>query len=151
MENHLWSVPTIRTRGVNGSPIRPDVPLPMVATEDIAAAAARLFIEGEIHGHAVRYLLGPRDLTMSEATSILGEAIGKPGLGYVQFPEEEARKAMAGVGMSGGVIEGMLEMQRGFNAGIIRPTRERSVESATPTTLERFANSVFAHAYRAAA
>lgn len=151
MENHLWSVPLIRTRGVNGSTIRPDVPLPMIATEDIADAAARLFIEGKFHGHAVRYLLGPRDLTMSEATRILGEAIGKPGLKYVQFPEEEARKAMAGAGMSGGVIEGMLEMQRGFNAGIIRPTRERSVESTTPTTLEHFANSVFAHAYRAAA
>ena len=151
MENHLWSVPLIRTRGVNGSPIRPDVPLPMIATEDIADATARLFIEGKFQGHAVRYLLGPRDLTMSEATRILGEAIGKPGLKYVQFPEEEARKAMAGTGMSGGVIEGMLEMQRGFNAGIIRPTRERSVESTTPTTLEHFANSVFAHAFRAAA
>lgn len=151
MENHLWSVPLIRTRGVNGSTIRPDVPLPMIATEDIAVAAARLFIEGKFHGHAVRYLLGPRDLTMSEATRILGEGIGKPGLKYVQFPEEEARKAMVGAGMSGGVIEGMLEMQRGFNAGIIRPTRERSVESTTPTTLEHFANSVFAHAYRAAA
>lgn len=151
MENHLWNIPLIRTRGVNGSPIRPDAPLPMVATEDIADATARLFVEGKFHGHAVRYLLGPRDLTMSEATRILGEAIGKPGLKYVQFPEEEARKAMSGVGMSGSVIEGMLEMQRGFNAGIVRPTRERSVESTTPTTLESFANSIFAHAYRAAA
>jgi uncharacterized protein YbjT (DUF2867 family) len=123
----------------------------MVATEDIADATARLFVEGKFHGHAVRYLLGPRDLTMSEATRILGEAIGKPGLKYVQFPEEEARKAMAGVGMSGSVVEGMLEMQRGFNAGIVRPTRERSAESTTRTTLESFSKSVFAHAYRAAA
>jgi len=151
MENHLWSIPLIRTQGVNGSPTRPDVPLPMIATVDIADAAARLFAEGKFHGHEVRYLLGPRDLTMSEATRILGEAIGKPGLRYVQFPEEEARKAMAEAGMSGSVIDAMLEMQRGFNAGIVRPTRERSVESTTPTTLEGFANSVFTHAYRAAA
>jgi uncharacterized protein YbjT (DUF2867 family) len=151
MENHLWSIPMIRTLGINGSPIRPDVSLPMVATEDIAHEAARLFMEGKFDGHAIRYLLGPRDLTMSEATRILGEAIGNPGLKYVQFPEEEARKAMAGMGMSASVIEGMLEMQRGFNAGIVRPTRERSVESTTPTTLESFANSFFAHAYRAAA
>jgi len=45
----------------------------------------------------------------------------------------------------------MLEMQRGFNAGIIRPTRERSMESTTPTTLESFSETVFADAYRAAA
>ncbi|MGZ8441779.1 MAG: NmrA family NAD(P)-binding protein [Candidatus Deferrimicrobiaceae bacterium] len=151
MENHLWSIPLIRNQGINGSPIRADVPLPMIATEDIADATARLFVEGKFHGHTVRYLLGPRDLTMSEATRILGEAIGKPGLKYVQFPEEDARKAMAVAGMSGSVVEGMLEMQRGFNAGIVRPTRERSVESTTPTTLESFSRSFFAHAYRTAA
>lgn len=151
MENLLWSIPLIRNQGINGSPIRPDVPIPMIATEDIAAATARLFIEGIFHGHAVRYLLGPRDLTMTEATRILGEAIGKPGLRYVQFSEEDARKSMAGAGMSGSVLDSMLEMQRGFNAGIIRPTRARSAESTTPTTLERFSKSSFAHAYRAAA
>lgn len=151
MENHLWSIPVIRGQGVNGSPVRPDVPLPMVATKDIADAAARLLLEESFTGHAVRYLLGPRDLTMSEATRILGETIGNPGLGYVQFPEEEARKAMAGMGMSGSAIEAMLEMQRGFNAGKIRPTRERSAENTTPTPLEEFAKTVFARAYRAAA
>ena len=41
MENHLWNVPVIRERGVNGSPIRPDAPIPMVATKDIADEAAR--------------------------------------------------------------------------------------------------------------
>lgn len=152
MENHLWSIPLIRDQGINGSPIRADVPFPMVATEDIAVATALLFVEGIFHGHAVRYLLGPRDLTMSEATRIIGEAIGKPGLTYVRFSEEDARKAMiAGAGMSGSVVDAMLEMQRGFNAGIVRPTRERSVESTTPTTLERFSKSVFAQALRAAA
>ena len=151
MENLLRGIPLIRNQGINGSSIRPDVPIPMVATEDIAEATAHMFIEGIFHGHAVVYLLGPRDLTMSEATRILGEAIGKPGLEYVQFSEDDARKAMtAGAGMSGSVVEAMLEMQRGFNAGIIRPTRERSVESTT-TTLESFSKSAFAHAYRVAA
>jgi uncharacterized protein YbjT (DUF2867 family) len=151
MENHLWNIPLIRNQGINGSMIRGDVPLPMIATEDIAYATARLFIEGGFHGHGVRYLLGPRDLTMSEATRIIGEAVGKPGLQYVQFSEEDVRKTLAGARMSGSVIEGMLEMQRGFNAGIVRPTQERSVENTTPTTLESFAKSVYAHAYRAAA
>jgi len=151
MENLLWSIPLVRNQGINGSPIRPDVPIPMIATADIADVAALLFVEGIFHGHTVRYLLGPRDLTMSEATRILGEAIGKPGLQYVQFPEVEARKAMAGAGMSESVLDAMLEMQRGFNAGLVRPTRERSEGSTTPTTLERFSKSIFAHAYRAAA
>ncbi len=151
MENHLWSIPVIRAHGINGSPIRPDVPLSMVATKDIADAAARLLRNGTFTGHSVRYLLGPRDITMSEATRVLGEAIGNPGLKYVQFPEDEARKAMAGMGMSGSVVEAMLEMQRGFNTGKIRPTRERDADSTTPTTLEEFARTVYARAYKTAA
>lgn len=151
MENHLWGIPLIRNQGIYGSPIRADVPIPMVATADIADAAGITFVEGIFHGHTIRYLLGPRDLTMSEAIRILGEAIGKPGLKYVRFSEDDARISMAGAGISGNVIEAMLEMQRGFNAGIIRPTRERNAESTTPTTLERFSKAVFANAYRVAA
>ncbi len=151
MENHLWSIPLVRSQKVNGSPIRPDVPIPMVATKDIAEEAAGLFLNSTVTGHSVRYLLGPGDLTMSEATRILGEAIGNPGLKYVQFPEDKAREAMAGAGMSRSVIEGMLEMQRGFNAGKIRPTQARGMENSTLTALEEFAHAVFARAYRAAA
>jgi len=151
MENHLWSIPLIRSRGINGSAVRPDVPIPMVATGDIAEAAARLFLGGKSAGSGIRYLLGPRDLTLAEATRILGEAIGMPGLKYIQFPEEDARKAMAGAGMSESAVDAMLEMERGFNEGRIRPTLERDAQSATPTNLEDFANSVFARAYQAAA
>ncbi len=151
MENHLWSIPVIRAQGVNGSPIRPDAAIPMVATKDIANEAARQMARGSFKGHEVRYLLGPADLTMSEATRVLGEAVGKPELNYVQFPEDGFRHAMSGIGMSRSVIEAMIEMQRGFNAGKIRPSRERDAESTTPSTLEEFANAVFARAYRAAA
>jgi uncharacterized protein YbjT (DUF2867 family) len=151
MENHLWSIPIIREYGINGSTLRSDIPIPMVATKDIADTAARLLLEGTFTGHAVRYLLGPRDVTMSEATRVLGEAIGKPELEYVQSPEEEASEAMAGMGMSESVVSAFLEMYRSFNAGIIRPTQERSAENTTKTTLEEFARTVFARAYRDAA
>jgi uncharacterized protein YbjT (DUF2867 family) len=151
MENHLWSLPVLRERGVIGSTIRPDAPIPMVATKDIADEAARMLSAKTLSGHSVRYLLGPRDLSMDEATRILGHAIGKPDLRYVQFTEEEARKAMSGMGMSDSAIAALLEMQRAFNAGRIRPTQERNASNTTPTTLEEFAQTVFAQSYRAAA
>lgn len=151
MENHLWSIPVIRAQGMNGSPVRPDVAIPMVATRDIADDAARLLLEGTFIGRSVRYLLGPRDLTLPEATRVLGEAIGKPDLKYVQFPEEEARKGMAAIGMSRSVADAMIEMERAFNAGTIRATQERNAENTTKTTLEEFARTVFARAYQAAA
>ncbi len=151
MENHLGSVSLIRGRSVNGGLIRPDVPIPMVATRDIADAASRLLGYGTFTGHSVRYLLGPRDLTMAEATRILGEAVGKPRLGYVPFSEEDARKAMTAAGMADSPVEAMLEMCRALNAGTMRPTQARSAENTTRTTLEEFARTVFAGAYRAAA
>jgi uncharacterized protein YbjT (DUF2867 family) len=151
MENHLWSLPVIRDLGMNGSPIHPDLPLPMVATKDIAEEAARLLLAQTLEGNSCRHLLGPRDLTMTEATRILGQAIGKADLRYIQFSEEDARKAMAGMGMSESVVESMIEMHRGFNGGRIRPASERDASNSTPTTLEEFAQAVFAPSYRAAA
>ncbi len=151
MENHLLSIPLIHSRGINGTPIRADAPRPMIGTCDIADAAAGLLRDTAFAGHDVRYLLGPRDLTMGEATRILGAAIGKPDLAYVQLREEEARRSMVEMGMSDDAARSMLEMFRGFNAGRIRPSRERDAGNTTPTTLEEFARTTFASAYRAAA
>jgi hypothetical protein len=58
---------------------------------------------------------------------------------------------MIGMGMSRSVVEALLEMERGFNTGRIHPTQERNAENTTPTTLEEFAITVFASAYKAAA
>ncbi len=151
MENHLFSIPLIRSQGICGSPIRPDIPIPMVATKDIAGVAVRLLLDEKVAGHLVRYLLGPRDVSMTEVAAILGEAVGNPRLRYVQFPEAEARKAMIAMGMSGSVAEAMLEMYRAFNEGGIRPTQARSTENSTPTTLEEFARTAFSRAYKSAA
>lgn len=56
-----------------------------------------------------------------------------------------------GAGMSERVIAAFLEMPRGFNSGLIRPTQERKAENTTPTTLEEFAKTAFSMAYRTAA
>jgi hypothetical protein len=43
-----------------------------------------------------------------------------------------------------------MEMTRGFNDGKIRPTQKRTPDTTTPTTLEDFARSVWAPAYKSA-
>ncbi|MBI5419693.1 MAG: hypothetical protein HZA60_06370 [Deltaproteobacteria bacterium] len=58
---------------------------------------------------------------------------------------------MSGMGMSRSAVDAMIEMQRGFNEGRIRPTQARNPENTTPTTLEEFASTIFARAYRPAA
>ena len=48
----------------------------------------------------MRELLGPRDISYSEATQILGERIGKPDLQYVQFSCDDQSKALVQAGLS---------------------------------------------------
>lgn len=147
MENHLWGVGMIKGMGVYGSAIKADQPIPMVASRDIAARAAHSLVE-RTPGKNVRYVLGPRDLTMAEATRILGAAIGKPDLPYVQFPYADAEKGMLGMGLSPDMAKSYVEMSRGFNEGRVVPTERRSKDNSTPTTLEEFAKT-FAAAYNA--
>lgn len=147
MENHLMSLGLIQSQGINGSPIKADLPMAMVATADIASAAARLLAEPRFEGRSEHYLLGDRDYTMREATQILGAAIGRPDLPYVEFPFEAAREAMRGMGLSASLVDDYLEMNHAFNDGLVRPTEPRTAANTTPTSLATFAREVFAPAF----
>jgi uncharacterized protein YbjT (DUF2867 family) len=146
MENHYWSIPTIKSAGVNGSPIKPDLLFSEVATADIGRKAAERLDRLDFKGRVVVELGGPRELTLKEATAILGRAIGKPDLPYVQFPYEDAEKAMAGSGMKPGMAKLAVDMYRGFNEGRCVP--ETPIKDRGAVTLEDFASS-FAQAFKA--
>jgi uncharacterized protein YbjT (DUF2867 family) len=148
MENLLANLGLIKQMGIAGGPLKPDVRLPMIATKDIAAVAARRLLALDFKGKSVLELLGPKDFTMTEVARVLGEAIGKPDLKYVQFPYADAEKAMVGMGISPDLARLFNEMNRGFNEGTVRPTQKRTRENMTPTTLEEFARQVFAQAYK---
>jgi uncharacterized protein YbjT (DUF2867 family) len=151
MENFLHSIPMIKNSGINGSTIRGDVPLAMIATRDIADAAAQYLATPTFNGQTVHHLLGPRDYTFSEATSILGAAIGNPDLQYVEFSREDYRKGLIGAGFSESVADSYLEMETAINDGRLQATVTRDVSSKTSTTLEEFAKDTFAPAYKGAA
>lgn len=146
MENFLHSIGLIRSAGINGSSVAPEVALPTVATRDIADVVAAT-LAGEATP-PVRYVLGPRDLTFPEATRMLGEAIGLPGLPYVRFSPEDELQGMIAAGLSPSVAADLVEMHGGFNQGLMVPTVPRSPESTTPTTFEQWVPT-FAAAYAA--
>lgn len=145
MENLLMNIQTIKGMGIAGSPLKRDVPVPIIATRDIAA---KRILALDWKGKEVHELLGPRDYTMDEATRVIGEAIGKKDLKYVEFPYDEAQKAMVGMGLSPDLARLFNEMNKGFNEGIVKPTQARSPKTTTPTTLEDFAKTVFAPAFK---
>jgi uncharacterized protein YbjT (DUF2867 family) len=147
MENHLHAVGAVAAQGAYLGTLRPDLALPMIATIDIAREAARLLSGIEFEDKATAELLGPREHTLPEAARILGAAIGRPDLPYVQVTDEQARPAMVAQGMPPHMADMMLEMYRAFNAGKIRPAEPRLPENTTPTTLEEW-SAHFAAAFR---
>lgn len=149
MENHLGSIGLIKHAGINGGAMRADTRLPMVATRDIAEVAAEILRVPTFTGVTVREILGLRDYSMQEATAILGAAIGKPDLAYVQVSDDDYTKGLEGAGFSADVARNFVEMSAGFNAGIIQNTTQRSAANTSgTTTLEQFARDVFAPAFQ---
>jgi uncharacterized protein YbjT (DUF2867 family) len=147
MENFLMQVEVIRGMGVVGLPMRGDVPCPLIATKDIGEYAAERLLQKDFSDKSTRELLGPRDMTMREAARVLGAAIGKPDLEYVQLPFEDVEQVLLGMGGSKSGASILLQLYRGFNDGLVVATEERSPENTTPTTLEEFAQ-LFAEIYR---
>jgi uncharacterized protein YbjT (DUF2867 family) len=148
-ENFLFTLGLIKHQGINGSAMAGDRGIPMVASRDVGEAAARSLGTRDFKGAQVRYVLGPRDLTMSETTRIMGAAIGRPDLAYVQFPYDAALEGMVSTGLSRSVASLYVEMAKGFNEGKVRSLDPRDARNTTPTRFEDFATEVIAPIYRA--
>ena len=148
MENTLPQVAVVRMLGSVAGPVRPDLKLPMIATRDIGEAAAEALVRGDFRGQQTKELQGQRDLDYVEAAAIIGKAIGKPSLGYIQAPDEQLRGAMVQMGMSANFVGLILEMAGALNSGLMRALEPRSEENTAPTTFETFVEEEFAPAYR---
>jgi uncharacterized protein YbjT (DUF2867 family) len=148
LENHLHAIGLIKALGVYPGMIAPNVPLAMIATQDVAVAVVRELTKPTYTGHTVRHLLGARDYTMSEVTRVLGAAVGKPELKYVQSDPVQAKAGMVQSGFSQNVADLFEEMSNAMSDGRIQATYRRDAASTTPTTLEQFAPT-FAAAFTA--
>jgi uncharacterized protein YbjT (DUF2867 family) len=148
-ENFYDALGLIKHQGINGDSVAPNLAVPMVATRDIADAAAKALKARDWKGVIVRELLGPRDLSYAEATRILGARIDKPNLQFVQFSYADNTRALVEAGLSESFAGLYVEMTRAFNEGKIKPRAGRTPENTTPTRFEDFADEL-ARAYRAA-
>ena len=146
MENQFFNIALIKAQGINGSPLRAELAIPMIATQDIAAVAAQHLLALDFSGKSTMELLGQRDISMQEVTRILGAAIGKPDLPYVQFGYEDARAAMMGMGLSADMADVYVELYRYINDHGYPQLEARSAKNTTPTRFEDFAQG-FAAVY----
>jgi len=148
MENTLPQATVIRTAGSAIGPLRPDLKLPMIASRDIGAFAADALLRLAFRGKQTQELLGQRDLTYTEVTTIIGKAIGKPDLKYVQAPNDQIRPAMVQMGMSEKFVELLLQMTASLNSGYMKALEPRTSLNTTPTPYETFVAESFVPAYQ---
>jgi len=148
MENTLTAINMIQAMGIFGHAVLPDLKLPMIATRDIGDYAAGRILKLDFSGKQTRELLGERDLSMNEATSVIARGIGKPDLRYVQFPYEQVEQVLTQMGIPAKTAGQFIEMYKAINEGIVAAQEPRSPENTTPTSFEKFVQDVFAPAYQ---
>jgi uncharacterized protein YbjT (DUF2867 family) len=147
-ENFYSALSLIKNQGINGDSLSPDVPVPMVATRDIAGVAAAALKSRDWTGVEVRELPGPRDLSLSEVTRLIGNHIGVPDLPYVQFPDDDMAAGLIEQGLSEEFAALHIETTRAISNGTIRALRSRTDEDKRGTPFEDFAAEL-AEAYKA--
>lgn len=148
MENTLPQVNAIRMMGSVAGPLRPDLKLPMIATRDIGAVAVDSLLHPSGSGKQTRELLGQRDLTYTEVATIIGHAIAKPNLKYIQVPDDQFRGVLVQMGMSEQCARLLVEMTAALNSGHMRALEPRTTQNTTATSYETFVAESFVPAYQ---
>ena len=147
MENTLSQVGVIQKMGISVGPLRPDLKLSMIATEDVGAVAADALLRLDFQQKNTRELQGQRDISMNEVAQIIGKAIGNPGLRYTQAPDDQVQAALIQLGMSASIARLLLEMSAALNSGYMRALEPRSAQTTTPTSYETFVAEKFKPLY----
>ena len=147
MDNLLGQVEPIRTQGAFFSTIAPDRRMPICATADIAAAAARLLVDRDWSQTGSVAVLGPEDLSHDEMARIMSEVLGIT-VRYRRISVDAFRDQLRERGLSDAMVQGMVEMMVAKGEGLDN-AEPRTPEATTPTSFRQWCEEVLAPAVRA--
>jgi uncharacterized protein YbjT (DUF2867 family) len=147
MENNLAAIGMVHGMGMIGNALLPHLKLPMIATRDVGDYAAQRLLDLDFSGNETRELLGERDLSMTEATAVIGRVIGKPDLRYEQLPYDRFLQVLTQMGVPPRTAALYIELYKAINTGALAAQEPRSRENSTPTSFEDFVQDIFAPAY----
>jgi uncharacterized protein YbjT (DUF2867 family) len=136
--NFYNDIPLIKNAGITGANYPATQAMPLVSPADIATAAAEELVQTG-HGKNVRYIISDVR-TPNEVAKVLGAAIGKPELPWVEFTDEQYFGGLTGAGLPDELAGLYTEMGTGFRTGKIAAD---FIEQGSPVTgnvkLEEFA------------
>ena len=107
----------IKHMGIIGSNYGENTHLPLVHPADIADSAAEE-LQKPFSGKSIRYVVSDEH-TAGEAASILGAAIGKPALKWVEFSDADALAGMLQAGLPKEIAQNYTEMGTATRANIL--------------------------------
>ncbi|MEX6689691.1 NAD(P)H-binding protein [Danxiaibacter flavus] len=136
--NYYNDIPLIKGAGIIGSNYPGSTVIPLAHYEDIATAAAEE-LQKTSAGQYVRYVISDVR-TPREVAKVLGSAINKPELPWVEFTDEQSVQGMTGAGLPDEIARLYTEMGTGLRNGTVVAD---FVKSGSPVTgrvkLEDFA------------
>jgi uncharacterized protein YbjT (DUF2867 family) len=112
-------------------------PMPWVDPRDVGEVAAVRLLAPDWSGPQVQAVHGPADLSWQDVAEIVGAVLGRRITVQV-IGDDELRAALAGAGLTPGVVEGIVGMTAGLREGFT-PQQPRSYVTTTPTTLAAWA------------
>lgn len=116
--NLYHSVDLIKNAGIIGGNYPASANVVMVDPRDIAETLAKQLDELKLEGKSHLYIVSSEH-TNAEIAGIVGSAIGKPELPWIEFKDEDLINAMTGTGASLDVATNYAQMGNAIRTGIM--------------------------------
>lgn len=144
--NFMANIGMIKHMGIIGGNYGEGAKLVLANPADIADAAAEELINLSFTGKSIRYIVSD-EKTTDEITTILGSAIGKPDLKWINFSDEQTVGGMLQNGLPADVANNYAEMGAALRSGeMASEYLENKPAAFGKTSFTEFA-PVFAAAY----
>jgi len=145
--NYYANIGMIKHGGIVGANYPATTPLVLVHPKDIADAAFEE-ITSPFTGTSIRYIASD-EKTAGEVAAIIGAAIGKPELPWVEFTDEQSIGGMQQGGLSEDVAKNLTEMGNAAKSGVMFADYYKHKPALSGRKFEDFAKGEFAAAYNA--
>ncbi|MEP6610983.1 MAG: NAD(P)H-binding protein [Mucilaginibacter sp.] len=143
--NYFANIGMIKHGGILGGNYPASARLVLVHPKDIADAAFEE-ITSPFTGNSIRYVASD-EKTAAEVTAIIGAAIGKPELPWVEFTDEQSIGGMQQAGLSEDVAKNLTEMGNAVKSGIIGEDYDKHKPAFGKRKFEDFVKEEFVARY----
>lgn len=143
--NLLSFIPLIKATGHIMANYGGDTKDLWVAPEDIAFTISQIITQ-PFTGREVRYVAS-EEISPNEIAHLIGTAIGKPDLQWIEITDEKQLQGFLGAGMNPSIAKGLVEMNAGRKNGILYEDYYRNPPAELGKTKMRDYMEEFARIY----